>query len=76
MVRHPASKQDDADSADTLAGIIAGVGGDAVGITTIKQHSPYAAEIQLMAIKPAFHRHGIGRLMVRRVEQRLAADAC
>ena len=45
-----------------------------MGIATIKHHSPYAAEIYLMAIKPAFHRHGMGRLMLGRVERRLAAD--
>ena len=60
--------------ADRHPGVIAAVDDDDVGITTVKHHSPYAAEIYLMAVKPAYHRHGIGRLMLRRVERRLAAD--
>ena len=40
----------------------------------MKHHSPYAAEIYLMAIKPTFHRHGIGTLMLRRVEAGLVRD--
>ena len=39
---------------------------DDVGITTVKHHSPYAAEIYLMAVKPAYHRRGIGSLMMLR----------
>jgi hypothetical protein len=37
-------------------------------------HSPYAAEIHLMAVKSDYRRHGIGRLMLRSIEERLAAD--
>ena len=69
-----AANQDYIDTADTHPGVVATVDGDDVGITTIKRHSPYAAEISLMAIKPDHHRHGIGRLMLRRVEARLATD--
>jgi GNAT superfamily N-acetyltransferase len=54
--------------------VLAVVDDEIVGITTVKHHSPYAAEVYLMAVKPAFHRHGIGRRMLRRVEERLAAD--
>ena len=69
------SNRDYIESADTHPGLIASFEDDDVGITTVKHHSPYAAEIYLMAVKPAFHRHGIGRAMLRRVEQRLAGDA-
>ena len=68
------SNQDYIDTADTHPGVVARVGDDDVGITTVKHHSPYAAEISLMAIKPAYHRQGIGRHMLRHVEARLATD--
>ena len=62
------------DTADTHPGVVASVDDDDVGITTIKHHSPYAAEIYLMAVKPEHHRHGIGRRMLHRVEASLAAS--
>jgi len=52
--------------------VIASVDGDAVGITTVKQHSPYAAEVYLTAVKPAHHRAGVGTAMLRHLEVRLA----
>ena len=70
----PESNEDYVRSADAHPGVLADVGDEVVGITTVKQHSPYAAEVHLMAVKPAFHRHGIGQLMLRRVEDLLAAD--
>jgi GNAT superfamily N-acetyltransferase len=69
-----AANQDYIDTADAHPGIVATCGNETVGITTVKRHSPYAAEIYLMAIKPAFHRHGIGTRMLRRVEAGLARD--
>jgi GNAT superfamily N-acetyltransferase len=62
------------DTANTHPGVVASVDADDVGITTLEHHSPFAAEIYLMAVKPAFHRHGIGLRMLRRVEERLGAD--
>lgn len=70
----PEANEDYAATAETHPGVIASVGGDDVGITTLKHHSPYAAEIYLMAVKPAFHRAGIGRTMLRTFEARLATD--
>ena len=70
----PEANQHYIDTADASPGVIATLDGDAVGITTVKHHSPYAAEIYLMAVKPAHHRHGVGRRMLERVEHRLAAD--
>ena len=70
----PEANQHYIDTADASPGVIATLDGDAVGITTVKRHSPYAAEIYLMAVKPAHHRHGVGRRMLERVEHRLAAD--
>ena len=61
----PESNQDYIDTAETHPGVIATVAGEDVGITTVKRHSPYAAEVYLMAVKPSFHRHGIGWQMLR-----------
>ena len=61
-------------AADSHPSVIASLNGDDVGITTIKHHSPYAAEVYLMAVKPSFHRAGIGTAMLRRVEDMLAAQ--
>jgi GNAT superfamily N-acetyltransferase len=68
------ANQDYIRTADTHPGVVAAVDGDDVGIATVKHDSPYAAEIHLMAVKPDYHRHGIGRLMLRSIEERLAAD--
>jgi GNAT superfamily N-acetyltransferase len=70
----PASNQDYIDTAETHPGVIATVDGEDVGITTVKRHSPYAAEVYLMAVKPSHHRQGIGGQMLRRVEERLADE--
>ena len=70
----PDSNADYIATADTHPGVVAHLGPEPVGITTLKRHSPYAAEIYLMAVKPAFHRHGIGQRMVRQVERRLRDD--
>jgi GNAT superfamily N-acetyltransferase len=70
----PEANQHYIDTANALPGVIATLDGDAVGVTTVKRHSPYAAEIYLMAVKPAHHRHGVGRRMLRRVEHCLAVD--
>ncbi len=40
----------------------------AVGFLTIRQHSPYAAEIYVMGVLPQYHRQGIGRELVQRAE--------
>ena len=70
----PEANQNYIAMADAYPGVLATVDDDVVGITTVKHHSQYAAEIYLMAVKPAYHRHGIGRLMLHRVERNLAAD--
>ena len=48
----PEANQNYVEMADTHPGVIASVGDDDVGIATIKHHSPYAAEIYLMAVSP------------------------
>jgi ribosomal protein S18 acetylase RimI-like enzyme len=69
----PEANEDYIETANTHPSVIASVHGDDVGITTIKQHSPYAAEVYLMAVKPAHHRRGVGTAMLRHLEARLAA---
>jgi GNAT superfamily N-acetyltransferase len=69
-----AANEDYVRSADTEPCVIATVDGADVGITVVRHHSPYAAEVYLMAVDPARHRAGIGTAMLRHVEQRLAAD--
>src|SRR5687768_16394468 len=36
----------------------------AVGMLTLIRHSPHAAEISVMAVRPELHRAGIGRRLV------------
>ena len=59
-------------AADANPCVIAAVDDVDVGITTVTHHSPYAAEVHLMAVAPAHHRHGIGTAMLRHLESRLA----
>jgi GNAT superfamily N-acetyltransferase len=60
-------------TAGTHPSVIASVSGDDVGITTVKLHSPYAAEVYLMAVKPRYHRAGIGTAMLHHLESALVA---
>lgn len=45
-----------------------------IGILLLKQHFPGAAEVHLMAVDPAHHRHGVGRALIRAAEADLRAD--
>ncbi|MHB8339635.1 MAG: GNAT family N-acetyltransferase [Mycobacteriales bacterium] len=58
--------------ADRSPTVIASLDGADVGVLTVVQHSPYAAEVYLMAVLPEHHRRGIGRKMLRHVEIALA----
>jgi ribosomal protein S18 acetylase RimI-like enzyme len=59
--------------ANTHPSVIGTIDGEDVGITTVKHHSPYAAEVYVMAVKPAHHRVGVGTAMLRHLEADLAA---
>ena len=52
--------------------VVASIADDDVGLLTLKLHSPYAAEIHLIAVLPEHHRSGIGRTMLHHAERRLA----
>jgi GNAT superfamily N-acetyltransferase len=70
----PASNDDYVRTAETHPGVVASVDGADVGILTLVRHSPWAAEVHLMAVVPERHRRGVGTAMLRRVEELLAAD--
>lgn len=38
------------------------------GFLSVKQHTPYAAEIYVMAVRPELHRQGLGRALVAAAE--------
>jgi ribosomal protein S18 acetylase RimI-like enzyme len=42
-----------------------------VGFLTIKEHTPYAAEILIMGVSPNMHRKGVGRRLVFEAEKDL-----
>jgi len=52
--------------------LIASLDGHDVGLMTVLSHSSYAAEVYLMAVLPAYHRRGPGRLFLGRAEDSLA----
>jgi ribosomal protein S18 acetylase RimI-like enzyme len=66
------SVEDYASVADRSPTIIASIGGEDVGFLTLVHHSPYASEVYVMAILPDFHRHEIGRTMLRHAEGALS----
>jgi ribosomal protein S18 acetylase RimI-like enzyme len=45
-----------------------------VGLLTLVRHTEFAAEIDVIAVKPDYHRRGVGRGMVDRAERLLALD--
>ena len=43
-----------------------------VGFITVRRHFPQSAEINCLAVRPEFHRTGVGRALTTVVEDRLA----
>jgi GNAT superfamily N-acetyltransferase len=70
----PESVEDYVAVADRSPTVIASIDGDDVGFVTLIHHSPYAAEVYVMAIVPDHHRRGIGRTMLKHVEDTLGRD--
>jgi GNAT superfamily N-acetyltransferase len=60
----PESVEDYVGKAEEHPTVVATVDGDDVGILTLLVHTPYAAEVYVMGIRPEHHRHGIGRQML------------
>ncbi len=60
-------------TADVTPTVIASFEGEDVGLLTMVTHTPYAAEVHLMAVRPEDHRRGIGRRMMHLAEEHLVA---
>ena len=60
--------------ADRCPTLLAIRDGRAIGFLTVVRHSPHAAELHVMAVRPELHRHGIGRLLVAAAEDRLRSE--
>lgn len=67
-----ASVEDYVEVADHSPTVIASIDGTDVGVLTVVTHSPYAAEVYVMAVRPEHHRRGIGGAMLRHAEHNLA----
>jgi ribosomal protein S18 acetylase RimI-like enzyme len=61
-------------AAERSPSILASLDGEDVGILTLRVHSPYAAEIYVMAVLPEHHRQGVGRAMLECAENVLVDD--
>ena len=70
----PEANDDYVAFAETAPSVIASIDGQDVGLLTLHLHSPYAAEIHLIAVMPEHHRSGIGRTMLHHAERRLASS--
>ena len=68
----PDSVTDYVAAAETNPTVVASAGGEDVGLLTLVEHTADAAEIYVMGVLPALHRHGIGRAMLGRAETWLA----
>lgn len=66
----PAAIEEYAARAESAPVLVATKGQDEVGLLVVADHGPHSAEIELMAVRPDFHRRGVGRLLVQRVEER------
>jgi GNAT superfamily N-acetyltransferase len=64
----PESVADYVAQADTQPTVVASAEGEDVGLLTMVTHTPYAAEVYVMGVLPAYHRHGIGRAMLATAE--------
>ena len=54
--------------------LVATENGRAVGFLTVVRHSPHAAEVHVMAVRPELHRKGIGRMLIDSAEGRLRSE--
>jgi N-acetylglutamate synthase-like GNAT family acetyltransferase len=53
---------------ESLPTFLARIGDRVIGFLSLKQHTPYAAEILVMAVRPENARGGIGRALVESAE--------
>jgi GNAT superfamily N-acetyltransferase len=64
----PASVAADVESAENGPAVVATMDGRDCGILTLLIHTPYAAEIVVMGVRPELHRAGIGQALLERAE--------
>jgi GNAT superfamily N-acetyltransferase len=60
----PESVEDYVAKANEHPTVVATVGRADIGILTTVVHTPYAAEVYVMGVRPEHHRHGVGRQML------------
>src|SRR5262245_37611952 len=60
-----------AQEAADLPMLVAVEDGVAVGFVTLRQHSAQSWEIHVIGVRPAWHRHGIGRHLLAAAERLL-----
>lgn len=63
-----------AEVAERSPAIVASVEGRDIGLLVVVRHSPSAAEIYVMAVRPEWHRHGVGHRLVERAEESLKSE--
>jgi GNAT superfamily N-acetyltransferase len=60
--------------AERATAVVAIADGLEVGLLTLVRHTEFAAEIDVIAVKPNYHRQGVGREMIDRAERLLARE--
>jgi ribosomal protein S18 acetylase RimI-like enzyme len=60
--------------ADRATAVVAIANGLEVGLLTLMRHTEFAAEIDVIAVRPDYHRQGVGRALLDRAERLLAQD--
>ena len=69
----PESVEEYVATAEEHPTVVATLHGEDVGILTLVVHTPYAAEVYVMGVRPEHHRDGIGRQMLEFAETWLQA---
>ena len=64
----PESVEDYVAKADEHPTVVATLDGEDVGVLTLGVHTPYAAEVYVMGVRPEQHRQGMGRRMLEVAE--------
>ena len=60
--------------ADSMPTMLVKDGEDVIGFLTIKRNFPESADIHCMGILPQYHRTGVGRILIKALEDFLRSD--